>query len=188
MAPTRVIVPATPDGLHPSVLPAILRQGYRAEVVPMRHVEAYFDLVSEVWEDGETFAIVEQDVELVGGFVKSSYNDTDLAGGELRLFDACPQRWCAHSYEVFAGDVATAYGGPFALGCTRFRAELLAERPDVPGLAGELDLHPVHPPRSYAVMDSTLTQILRAFSIPACQHFPNVVHHHHYIREGTIYG
>lgn len=168
----RVVVPATPNGLHPSTVPAILRQGWLAEVFPMLDSRAYFDLVAGLWEAGEGFAIVEHDIE--------------LGGGELNAFFSCPQPWCAHSYEVFAGDVAAAYGGPFALGCVRFSADLLARWPDAVTMAGELDIHPVHPPRSYAVMDSTLTQILRSCGVEVHQHYPNVLHHHAYIRTGTI--
>lgn len=180
-------MPATADGLHPSTLRSILRQGYRAELVPMIGVEAYYELVAELWKAGEDFVIVEHDVELLGGHVTTA-RGIESVTGELAAFRACPGSWCAHSYEVFAGDVAEAYGGPFALGCTRFRAELLARHPDAVELAGELDLHPVHRPRSYAVMDSTLTQILRCLSVPVCHHRPNVEHHHHYLRAGTIYG
>lgn len=139
----------------------------------MLEVEAYYNLCAQLWREGEAFAIVEHDVELLGG--------------ELAAFEICPEPWCAHSYEVFAGDVATAYGGPFALGCVRFSADLMASYPWAVEEAGKLDLHPVHPPRSYAVMDSTLTCILRKVA-QAHQHHPNVKHHHNYIRAGAFYG
>jgi hypothetical protein len=170
----KVIVPATPRGLHERTIPAILEQGHAAVVVPMLEVDSYFELLRELWALGETFAIVEHDVE--------------LPGGALEAFEDCPQLWCAHSYEVFAGDIATAYGGPYGLGLSRFRAELLARWPDAVEAAGEMDQHPVHPPRSYAVMDSTLTGALRGRSVPVCQHFPNAVHHHHYNRDGAFLG
>lgn len=170
----KLIVPATPAGLHPSVIPAILRQGYLARVVPMLEVESYFNLLVERWRSRATFAIVEHDIE--------------LPAGVLDQFMNCPAAWCAHSYEVFSGDLATAYGGPFGLGCVRFRSELLHKWPDAVEAAGEMDIHPVHPQRSYAVMDSTLTQVLRSRGEAPHQHFPNVTHHHAYLREGAFYG
>lgn len=166
----RVIVPATPHGLHARTLPAILRDNYQAHVVPMLGLTSYHDLMLSLWEAGEDFALVEHDIE--------------VRPSTLRSFEECPNLWCAFSYEVYAGDVATAYGGPFALGCSRFRAQLLTEHPECVIEAGKMDLHPVHPPRSYAVMDSTLTQWLRSIpDLKVCHHLPNVIHHHHYLRE-----
>ena len=167
-----VHVPATPGGLHPRTLPAILRSGYSARVWPMECPESYFDLVMALWTQGQDFAIVEHDVE-VGPLT-------------LESFESCRELWCAFSYPVFAGDIAENYGGPFGLGCCRFRRELLEDFPDAVIRAGERDLHPVHPPRSYAVMDSTLTGILRAYGVQVHQHFPNVTHHHEYQREGAF--
>jgi hypothetical protein len=175
VAPTlKIIIPATPDGLHPSVIPAILRQDHIAQVWPMLDTESYFELVAVFWAACQDFAIVEHDME--------------LAHDELDAFERCPELWCAHSYEVFSGDLATAYGGPFGLGCVRFRAELLDKHPDAVMVAGEMNIHPVHPQRSYAVMDSTLTQVLRSRGEVPHQHFPNVRHHHAYMRENTLYG
>ena len=167
-----VHVPATPQGLHHRVLPAILRSGHTARVWPMLSEESYFELMALLWANGRDFAIVEHDVEV----------DPD----SLDSLDTCPAPWCAFSYPVFAGDIAEAYGGPFGLGCVRFRRELLEELPQAVQLAGEMNLHPVHRPRSYAVMDSTLTRVLRAHGVQVHQHFPNVTHHHAYLREGAF--
>lgn len=174
----RVVVPATPDGLHPRVVPAILGSGWAVQVEPMTYVEAYYDLLAKLWSECVDFAIVEHDIEI---------------GPEvLNRFAECDRLWCAHSYEVYAGDVATAYGGPFALGCVRFRSELMARFPDAVVKAGEMDIHPVHPQRSYAVMDSTLTHWLRGpygpdhGGVKVHQHAPNVAHHHTYVRTGAF--
>jgi hypothetical protein len=174
----RVVVPATPDGLHPSTLPAILRSGWAAHVEPMTYTEAYYDLLCKLWADKIDFAIVEHDVE--------------VNPETLDRFAECDHLWCAHSYEVYAGDVSAAYGGPFALGCVRFRAELMERFPDVVVEAGKMDIHPVHPPRSYGVMDSTLTHQLRGpfgpdrGGVKVHQHAPNVGHHHAYVRAGAF--
>lgn len=170
----RVLVPATPAGLNARVLPAILAQGYTAAVVPCNATESYYRLVFACWAAAQDFAIVEHDVE--------------PHPGDLAAFDACPEPWCAHSYEVFSGDVTAAYGGPYALGLCRFRRELMLEHPDAVTQAGGMDIHPVHPPRSYAVMDSTLTHVLRSRGLAPHQHYPNAVHHHTYLRDGAFLG
>jgi len=168
----KIVVPATPGGLHHSVIPAILRQGGAPIVWPVGPGEEYFELIRLLWAAGRDFVIVEHDVEIPPGA---------LAG-----FVVCPSPWCAHSYEVYAGDVATAYGGPYALGLARFRAELMAAHPEAVEEAGKMNLHPKHPPRSYAVMDSTLTRWLRGpCRREPCQHFPNALHHHAYNRTGA---
>jgi hypothetical protein len=166
-------VPATPGGLHQGVVPAILASGWAAHIEPCTYTEAYYDTLLRLWADRIDFAIVEHDVEV---------------GPEtLDHFAECPELWCAHSYEVYSGDMATAYGGAWALGCVRFRSELMAQFPDAVERAGAMDIHPVHPPRSYAVMDSTLTHWLRGpYRIAVHQHFPNVRHHHQYVRENTF--
>lgn len=166
-----MIVPATADGLHPSTLPAILRSGWECEVRPMVAVDSYWLLFKHLWDYPDTVAIVEHDIEVGPDTLN------DLA--------RCPEPWCGCSYEVYAGDVATAYGGVYSLGCSRFRVELIEATRDAVYAAGEMNIHPVHPQRSYAVMDSTLTQQLRSRGFEPHQHFPNVTHHHRYMREGA---
>lgn len=181
-------MPATAAGLRPEVLPALLEQlhgacrdcggagegdGHSIEVFSMQLPESYFWLLSSVWAAGDAFVIVEHDV---------------VAGpGVLGSFAQCPEPWCAFSYEVFAGDLASVYGGAYGLGCTRFSAELLAAEPDAVEAAGELELDGTGtwPKRSYGVMDSTLTNVLRRRGYDAHQHHPNVEHLHAYNREGV---
>jgi hypothetical protein len=164
----RVVVPATPRGLHPLTVPAILEAGYVAEVHPMLIQESYWELLRGLWDEGNTFAIVEHDI--------------GVTRDQLFALEDCGRPWCAFSYEVYAGDLAAAYGGPYGLGCTRFRYEILQKIPGAVEEAGTYDQHPVHPPRSYAVMDSTLTRVLRSHGHEPHQHFPNVVHRHVYNR------
>lgn len=142
-------------------------------VEPCNYPEAYFDLLKELWRKRVDFAIVEHDIEV----------DAET----LDAFAECPELWCAHSYEVYAGDVAESYGGAWALGCVRFRSELLDRFPDAVERAGEMNIHPVHPPRTYQVMDSTLTHWLKGpYGVTVHQHSPNVKHHHHYVRTGAF--
>lgn len=171
----KVYVPYTPEGLHPSVVPAILADGGTPYMVEVGPGEEYFELYREVWARAEDAAFVEHDIE--------------IPPGTLGRFLRCSNLWCAHSYRVYWGDVAATYGGAWALGCVRFRAEVMARYPQAVELAGQMDIHPKHPPRSYAVMDSTLTQWLKGpYRLRVCQHWPNVTHHHRYNYEGAYLG
>lgn len=168
----RVIVPAAPGMLRPEVVPAILAT-HGCEVVLMHYPESYFYLMRDLWREGKTFCIIEQDI-----VVDPAHH---LIG-----FDNCPEPWCAASYEVYQGDLAEAYGFPGGLGCTRFRAELIARFPEAIEECGKMDLHPTHPPRSWAVMDSTLSQYLHGpHQLTPCRHYPNVEHLHVYDRENA---
>lgn len=69
----------------------------------------YGRLLQAVWAEAETFAIVEHDIVV---------NPDTIPG-----FDSCPEPYCAAPYAW------TTQVGP-ALGCTRFRAELLERIPD----------------------------------------------------------
>jgi hypothetical protein len=170
----RVIVPAVPGMLKPEVVPAIL-ETHGCEVVPMLYPESYFYLMRDLWSAERTFCIVEQDI-----VVDPAHH--------LKSFDNCPEIWCAASYEVYQGDIADAYGYAGALGCTRFRAELIRRYPEAIAEAGKMDMHPVHPPRSWAVMDSTLAQYLHGpHQLTPHRHYPNVTHLHVYDRENAYH-
>jgi hypothetical protein len=161
----KVIVPALPDRLHPRVVPALLEQGHRVEVVPLGPGEEYFELFVELWRAGDDFALVEHDVE--------------VHAGVLAELEACEHSWCGHSYTVFWGDLWDRYGVP-GLGCTRFRAELLAELPEVPDLVAVYE-EPNHPPRHWMTLDAAVAQVLRGpFRQVPHRHRPNVAHHHVY--------
>lgn len=171
-----ILVPATPDGLRATVVPKILAAGYTCVVSPMLNVDSYFKKLRYLWwkcvQLQEDLIIIEHDIEVT----------PDVFGH----FSRCPHRWCSHSYEVYGGDLATAYGGPFGLGCVRFRHGFMAAHPEAVEEAGKMDIHPKHPQRSYAVMDSTLTQWLRGPCAETVhQHHPNVKHLHEYNRDGA---
>lgn len=167
----RVVVPAVPDGLHPTVVPAILAAGYRAEVVPLVGDEAYHDLFCRLWKDGETFAIVEHDIE--------------VAPGTLAALEACPEWWCANSYWIYWGDCMDRFGVP-GLGCTRFAAPLIAAHPDLPDLLAATDTGSGRPPKHWMSLDAAVAQWLRGPFQHVChRHHPNVAHHHDYVYEGA---
>ena len=163
----RVVVPAVPGKLHPGVLPAILRSGYPAEVVPVGPGDEYYRLLARLWAEQVDFVVVEHDI-IVG-------RDT-LAG-----FEGCGHWWCAHSYRQADGcDIAVTYGQLTTLGCTRFRAEVMAWAPGAVLEAG-VTWNGRYPPRDWHALDHALGQALRGAARlqgGAHRHWPNVEHLH----------
>jgi hypothetical protein len=102
----RIYVPATPDGLDPGVVPAILAAGWEATVIPMLAPGDYARWFTEAYgrPATEPFAIVEHDVI--------------VTPGTLRLFDECPEPWCVNPYNDRR-----------LLGCTRFKPGFLPALP-----------------------------------------------------------
>lgn len=94
-----VLVPATPAGLHPSVVPALLTWARGVNVFAMRSELDYAMVLGAVWEDArendEVVLVVEHDVEVAA----------DVARGLLE----CAQPWCV-----------APYNGHEALGCAKF--------------------------------------------------------------------
>lgn len=125
----KIVVPCVPrlpewrgveEMLHPGVFAAIaeawqtIPDGQRPQIDIYNLADdpdyGYGKLLARHWADGDTFCVVEHDV-----IVHPTVFDE---------FDACSEPYCAFPYPL----------GPYvapALGCTRFRAELLAELPDV---------------------------------------------------------
>lgn len=175
----RVVVPATPGGLKPEVLPALLATGATVEVFPMLEVDSYYRALIGWWAEAahwqQDLCIVEHDIE--------------VNANTLERFDHCQHEWCAHSYPVCWGDIATTYGGPWGLGCVRFRWQLCAALPDLITESGEserLDAVSHHPRFSYQTLDATVTHWLKGpHRRRVCQHRPGVTHHHEYAREGA---
>lgn len=97
---TRVLVPATPAGLHPATVPALLAGGHVVEVRPMVHDWDYCKALRYWWDKArphaEDLVIVEHDVE--------------ARPEVLAQLLGCPLPWCV-----------APYNGHEALGCVRFR-------------------------------------------------------------------
>jgi hypothetical protein len=125
--------------------------------VGTRH-DAYRELLEEVWRDGESFLVVEHDIEIRGGLPEE--------------MDACPEPLCAAPYVVGSdpnGFVETS------LGCTRFSAELIAAVPTaISGL----------PIRDWRRIDCELSPRLRTAGYVPHAHLPAVKHHHAYPAPG----
>lgn len=77
---------------------------------PMENDTSYFEMLAELWHNGDTFTIVEQDIV--------------PASDAIDVLRACPEDWCALPYP-YRGN--TAWG----LGCTKFSHRLIARHPDL---------------------------------------------------------
>lgn len=76
---------------------------------------AYHEALSNIWERGENFATLEHDIICRPDIVQA--------------FEECPEPWCIYGYADMCHD-ACREAWANALGCTRFRAELMAKVPD----------------------------------------------------------
>lgn len=79
---------------------------------------AYYAALLKWWAQGDTFAVLEHDVECRPDVVAS--------------FDECPEPWCLYEYAPVCdcGNPDCREAWRNMLGCTRFRAELIAAVPD----------------------------------------------------------
>lgn len=79
------------------------------------HKDAYWEALRDIWDRGETFAIIEHDVLF----------RPDVA----EQFEACPEPWCSFGYDNIC-HIECQEAWANQLGLTRFRAELIAACPD----------------------------------------------------------
>jgi hypothetical protein len=175
-----VVVPYIRSGFRPEVFDALKDLPVGATLIPWQLEDedyGYGRLLRSFWQKcGEThqdLCIIEQDVLV---FRAKHDGETDT----IETFLSCPELWCAHSYRIFWGDLAETYGGPFGLGCVRFRSQLMAAEP---GLLMEALRRPEHhkfPAGHWMGLDSAVTSILKAKGYPWHQHRPAVRHVHEY--------
>jgi hypothetical protein len=99
-------------------------------------------------------------------------HDIGVHADVLPQFTACPELWCGFVYELPGGVVDAA------LGCTRFRAELLhAERDLLTVVTGKADDLPAG---HWAHLDAHLRTVLTSRGYTLHQHEPPVAHFHGY--------
>lgn len=118
----RVVVPFTK--LHPATVWALAEYQYtlpgspEIEMVDLGkdQVHGYRELLRRLWREGETFCLIEHDIEI----------------GPSTLYDfrACQHGYCAAPYPWM-----TAIGP--ALGATRFRDSFIAKHPDAAKAVGQ---------------------------------------------------
>lgn len=134
---------------------ALRRHAPGAEVIHLGLAhDAYYRLLTELWEAGEGFLIVEHDVEIHAGVIPG--------------MERCENDWCLHGY-FGAGLPPQLLTG--SLGCTRFSAGLLARHPAF--MAGL-------PVRDWRRLDCEIHPRLVALGEKPCVHEPPVDHHHVY--------
>ena len=158
VCPYVTVGPSIARGLSPLCERALSRYAPDAELIDLgtRH-DAYRELLEELWQDGESFLIVEQDVEIHEAVIPE--------------LGACQEPWCLYAYNI---------GWPpapvrSALGCVRFSAHLLAEYPNAIA-----DL----PVRGWNQLDSMIYPRLREAGFRPHEHEPLVAHHHRYPAPG----
>lgn len=76
---------------------------------------AYYGAMCDWWSRGETFAVIEHDIECRPDVIEA--------------FNTCTEPWCMFGYaEMCHPECMEAWRN--AIGCTRFRSELIAAVPD----------------------------------------------------------
>jgi hypothetical protein len=151
--------PGVERGLHPLCEQALARFAPDAEMHYLgTRPDAYRELLEECWAQGESFLLVEHDIEIHERVVS-----------ELQ---ACQEPWCAFPYAIGApgGDLIDS-----SLGATRFSAALLEA---LPGLIGSL------PVRDWRRLDCEIAPRLRSAGFAPHVHSPPVSHHHVYPAPG----
>jgi hypothetical protein len=141
--------------LHPKTRVSVALYAPTAELIELsRADDAYYKVLAGLWEAGEGFLVIEQDIEVHAEVVP--------------YLEACGERWCVYPYPGPAG----AYGDPltyYSLGCTKFSAELLAE---APSLMADLESH------DWRRLDALMLPLLREAAGQPHWHSPPVNHHH----------
>ena len=130
--------------------------------------DAYWLLISSLWAGREDFWIIEQDIE--------------IRGGEREALQSCPEPYCVFAY-AGAGWATDQNGSSLwinALGCNRYRAELMVELPNLLNEIGGVDDCIQIPQRHWKRLDARLNSALRTAGYPPHVHEPPVVHHHVY--------
>jgi hypothetical protein len=117
---------------------------------------AYYGALYDMWLRGETFAILEHDVVCRPDVIEQ--------------FEECPEPWCAFGYaDICHPRCMDAWAN--ALGCVRFRKELVSEVPDA------LSAIPRDGWDWHNLCDG-LGANLRAQNFTHHWHWPPVEHHH----------
>jgi hypothetical protein len=111
---------------------------------------AYWELLRDLWAEGQTFYNVEQDV-----IVRPDTFD------EL---EACPEPWCGFPVPYLGGE----YPG---MACVKFSSEIIAACPDALDRAGAMS-NGNHPPKHWCTTDHFLQRVV----LPLTGHRQHVHH------------
>lgn len=157
---TDLVIPWVAGMLHDRTVYAVAGVAHRKVQLDPDDVGGYARLLCDLWEAGEDWAVLEQDVEPPPLF---------LAG-----FDSCPQPWCIHSPERLAGSAW--------LGCVRFRGELCRSVPGLMRAALGDNIADGDVPFTWQKCDIRLERHLRGLGLAPHFHEPPAVHLHVYDR------
>jgi hypothetical protein len=99
--------------VHPATVEAAPADAVWVDV--STSTDAYFAALYDIWAAGDTFALLEHDVV--------------CRPDVIRELEECPEPWCLYGYaDICHRECMDAWRN--ALGCTRFRAELIQAVPD----------------------------------------------------------
>ncbi len=119
--------------------------------------EAYFELLSALWANGESFCIIEHDVA--------------PTVTEYHRIVGCDQLWCGALTPYFNGN----YDG---LGLVKFEAAVLKAIPNAMELVGEI-YDDTHPPKHWCRLDAWLQRrVLPEFGLTKHIHDSVIGHSH----------
>lgn len=169
----RIVVPYT--RLHERAIRPLmdLRLGAQAFAYVGQDDEAYWRLLCELWADAEDFLIVEHDMELHAEVIPQLV--------------ACENDWCVFPYSGSQpiwtrkrtdNPPRTPVVFRCALGCTRFRRQLMLDEPQA---ITHMRLH------TWRRLDSQLASYLFQHGYKACEHEPHVIHHHDYAADNKLH-
>lgn len=161
--------------MHPLTDESLTRFAPHAERTDVSHSDtAYIKLLAKAWADGETFLLVEHDIELHHRVM-----------GEA---ESCCHLWCTWPYaRLMPGPHSTWDGERWSagiplltrsLGCTRFSADLMAKMPDMVDQALKAPLCWAGPAGHWSRIDDAVGHTLALAQYPVHVHHPEVKHHH----------
>lgn len=154
----KVVVPYT--NLLPAVELALAADWITPDKYFMENDFSYFDLLSRLWGEEETFVIVEHDVVPWPGAIAEILS--------------CSESWCAFPYRL-----SFSPGYTPALGCTKFSAEIQKQTPGAwERLAEGLDFSCQEDPRHWLGLDGRIGLVLGSMIGKAWphRHEPPVTH------------
>lgn len=163
----RIIVPFA-GRVHPITRAALRDLAPEAEFVDVSgDLFAYGRLLGRVWADGESFLLLEHDIEVTPRALEEA--------------QTCDRLWCTSPYRYRW--LAYEFMLTSALGCARFRGDLLKAHPEVMDRVNDMSNAPefvyaggVVDAAPWWLIDGRLNAVLRSV-VPPHQH-SEVGHHH----------
>lgn len=162
----KVICPHV-GAVSPATVRALDDTGYAWKAIDVSASDhAYTDLVWQLWREGETFVLVEHDIEV---FPEA-----------LAELEACSEPWCAFRYDL---DEWGLYAG---LGCVKFDDALLHQHRRVIDDVWRMRSNE-HPPGYWEALDLRLAHVL-AWNYGVNRHVHNGVVGHRPPKQGVCDG